>query len=104
MSPAIILGTGTIKAKLANSGRSIIYTTALSFIAAAGVRAGYSVLKSGQTDEVEPSSQRKCDVLLTYLQARNRVQEILRLLFAILISYPVWEVAVEKHIFSIPLT
>jgi 8-amino-7-oxononanoate synthase len=52
MNLAVILGNSTVRTTLMNFARSIIYTTAPSFINIAAIRAAYNLLKTGATQEV----------------------------------------------------
>lgn len=83
---AIILGSKTIKATLVNFGRSIIYTTAPSFIGVAAIRAGYNLLKSGQAQA-----------------AQDNIQDLVTHFFSLITESPIYEAAIEKNIISIPL-
>ena len=51
-SIAIILGNKTIKSALVNLARSVIYTTAPAFSVVAAARAGYNLMRAGQTRSV----------------------------------------------------
>ena len=59
---AIILGNKTIKRALVNLARPVIYTTAPAFSVVAAVRAGYNLLKSGQTKPVSSFISSKCSL------------------------------------------
>ncbi|KAF1998111.1 putative aminotransferase [Amniculicola lignicola CBS 123094] len=85
-SGAIILGNKTLKAALVNFGRSIIYTTAPSFITVAGIRSGYNLLKSGKTQA-----------------AQDQIQHLVQHFFTLLTAHPVFEIATRRGVFSIPL-
>jgi 8-amino-7-oxononanoate synthase len=52
MNLAVILGNSTVRTTLMNFARSIIYTTAPSFVNIAAIRAAYNLLKTGATQEV----------------------------------------------------
>ena len=57
---AIILGNKTVKTALLNLARPVIYTTAPAFSVVAAARAGYNLMKAGQTITV--SSSRATDL------------------------------------------
>ncbi|KAK4118951.1 class II aminotransferase/8-amino-7-oxononanoate synthase [Parathielavia appendiculata] len=86
-SGAVILANDTIRTVLINHARSIIYTTAPSFPMLAGIRAAYSLLKSGMTQ-----------------QAQDRVQLLVRHFFKHIVAKPVWAQANEMGILNIPLS
>lgn len=52
---AIILGNKTVKSALVNLARPVIYTTAPAFSVVAAARAGYNLMKTGQTKTVSSS-------------------------------------------------
>ena len=49
---AIILGNKITRGALTNFARSVIYTTAPSFLFIAAIKSGYALLQSGHTEEV----------------------------------------------------
>lgn len=49
---AVILANDTIRTMLINYARSVIYTTAPSFPMLAAIRAGYTLMKDGETQLV----------------------------------------------------
>ncbi|KAK0623890.1 pyridoxal phosphate-dependent transferase [Immersiella caudata] len=84
---AVILANDTIRTMLINHARSIIYTTAPSFPMLAGIRAAYTLLKSGMTQP-----------------AQDRVQLLVRHFFKHMLSKPIWNKAKEMGVLSIPLS
>ncbi|KAI0112237.1 5-aminolevulinate synthase [Nemania sp. FL0031] len=83
---AIILGNKVIKGALANFAKSVIYTTSPSFPFVAAIKSGYTLLKSGHTEE-----------------AQERIQNLARLFFELITSHPAWPIAKEKGLLRVPL-
>ncbi|KAI1452813.1 5-aminolevulinate synthase [Annulohypoxylon moriforme] len=86
-SGAIILGNKTTKAALANFARSIVFTTAPSFPFVASMRAAYTLLQRGETQ-----------------QAQGHVQSLVRLFFEAVTSHPFWHETHSRGLLSIPLS
>ena len=59
---AVILGNKTLKCALINLARPVIYTTAPPFPVVAAARAGYNLMKAGQTKIVGRSTDRRTDL------------------------------------------
>ncbi|PVH95311.1 5-aminolevulinate synthase [Periconia macrospinosa] len=83
---AIILCNHTVKAALTNFARSVIYTTAPSFIVAASVRAGYKLLKDGQTEA-----------------GQKHIQHLVKHFFKTITADPIWAKASKAGALSCPL-
>lgn len=54
---AIILGNKVTRGALTNFARSVIYTTAPSFLFIAAIKSGYKMLETGKTEEVRCAEQ-----------------------------------------------
>ncbi|KAI1424926.1 5-aminolevulinate synthase [Xylaria sp. FL1777] len=83
---AVILGNKIIRGALTNFARSVIYTTSPSFPFVAAIKSGYTLLKSGHTEE-----------------AQERIQDLARLFFETLTSHPTWSTARDRGLLSVPL-
>ncbi|KAI0459322.1 5-aminolevulinate synthase [Xylaria acuta] len=83
---AIILGNKIIRGALANFARSVIYTTSPSFPFVAAIKSGYTLLKSGHTEE-----------------AQERIQSLARLFFQLITSHPTWPTARGRGLLRVPL-
>lgn len=57
---AVILCNETLKNALLNYSRNLIYSTAPSFLSAAGVRAGYELVASAEGEKVRPMTSLRC--------------------------------------------
>ncbi|KAH8889180.1 PLP-dependent transferase [Thozetella sp. PMI_491] len=84
---AAILSNATVRNMLVNFARPVIYTTAPSFPILATIRAGYNLMESGQTNELQ-----------------DRVQHLTKLFFRLISYDPIWKEAVNAQICSIPLS
>ncbi|RYO74618.1 hypothetical protein DL764_010771 [Monosporascus ibericus] len=83
---AVILGNASVRSTIMNFARSVIYTTAPSFPTVAAIRAGYNLLKTGETQD-----------------AQGHIQRLVKHFFTTIASNPVWDEASEMGILSIPL-
>ncbi|KAI9151266.1 5-aminolevulinate synthase [Paramyrothecium foliicola] len=83
---AVILGSNTVRTAIMNFARSVIYTTAPSFVTVAAVRAGYNLMRVGATKK-----------------AQDNIQHLIRYFFKAISSSSVWEEASSMGILSIPL-
>ncbi|KAI0444953.1 5-aminolevulinate synthase [Xylaria telfairii] len=83
---AIILGNQTIKSALANFSRSVMYTTSPSFAFVAAIKSGYTLLSNGSMNE-----------------AQEKIQRLSVVFFETLESHPLWPLAREKGLLSVPL-
>ncbi|ORY70953.1 putative aminotransferase [Pseudomassariella vexata] len=54
---AAILGNATVRAALTNFARSVVYTTAPTFLMIAAMRAGYNLLRSGKKEKAQDNIQ-----------------------------------------------
>ncbi|MCJ1300654.1 hypothetical protein MMC08_003451 [Hypocenomyce scalaris] len=84
---AIILGNKTLKSALINLARPVIYTTAPAFSVVAAARAGYNLMKTGQTKA-----------------AQENVQRLVKHFFKTITSNAIWEEATQRGILSVPLS
>ncbi|KAL9121373.1 MAG: hypothetical protein Q9187_002067 [Circinaria calcarea] len=84
---AIILGNKTLKSALINLARPVIYTTAPAFSVVAAARAGYNLMKAGQTKT-----------------AQDKVQFLVKHFFKTISSNAIWKEATERGILSVPLS
>lgn len=83
---AIILGNKITRGALTNFARSVIYTTAPSFLFIAAIKSGYKMLETGQTEE-----------------AQERIQALAMLFFDTLTSHPLWPEASRRGLLRVPL-
>ncbi|KAH7329670.1 5-aminolevulinate synthase [Stachybotrys elegans] len=83
---SVVLGSKTIKGILTNFGKSFVYTTSPSFPLVAAIRSGYALLKKGSAE-----------------QGQNRIQLLSKLFYELLTSHPLWDLARDKGILSVPL-
>ncbi|KAI0509383.1 5-aminolevulinate synthase [Xylaria bambusicola] len=83
---AIILGNQTVKSTIINFSRSVMYTTSPSFPFVAAIKSGYTLLKSGCMSE-----------------AQDHIQRLCVLFFETLENHPLWPLARERELLSVPL-
>ncbi|KAF2770097.1 putative aminotransferase [Teratosphaeria nubilosa] len=83
---AVILSSEAVRNTIINYARSVIYTTAPSFPLVAGIRAGYKLMASGETQKYQ-----------------DNVQRLVRHFFATIESNPHWVKAQEMGILDIPV-
>lgn len=83
---AVILGNSTVRSILMNFARSVIYTTAPSFPTVAGIRAAYSLLRTGAARKYQ-----------------DNIQHLVKYFFTAMSANPVWDKASDMGILSIPL-
>ncbi|KAF5644451.1 pyridoxal phosphate-dependent transferase major domain protein [Fusarium sp. NRRL 52700] len=84
---AAILASPSVLDTLLNFARPIIFTTAPSFPMVAAIRAGYKLMESGQTQQLQ-----------------ERVQKLVRMFCDIIKESNVWQDAVDSGICSIPVS
>ncbi|KAB8227465.1 pyridoxal phosphate-dependent transferase [Aspergillus alliaceus] len=82
---AVVLASETIKFALLNYARSVIFSTAPSFLTVSAVKAGYSLLASLEGE------RRRC-----------QLQENLRYFYQTLTMSPWWDYGKKEGIFSLP--
>ncbi|KAF4336977.1 pyridoxal phosphate-dependent transferase major domain protein [Fusarium beomiforme] len=84
---AAILGSSSVLETLINFARPIIFTTAPSFPMVAAIRAGYELMESGRTQQLQ-----------------DRVQKLVQMFCDIIREDETWQDAVDEGICSIPLS
>ncbi|KAE8148088.1 pyridoxal phosphate-dependent transferase [Aspergillus avenaceus] len=82
---AVVLANGTIKLSLLNYARSVMFSTAPSFLTVSGVRAGYELLASEEGEK-----------------RRHRLQQNLRYFYQCLTESPWWGSVKQQRILSLP--
>ncbi|KAF5239313.1 hypothetical protein FANTH_10016 [Fusarium anthophilum] len=80
------LASTGVRTTILNFARSVIYTTAPSFPAVAGIRAAYNLMRTGETSKWQ-----------------SKIHSLVKQFFRNISSHPVWDKASEKGILSIPL-
>ncbi|KAF4447674.1 class II aminotransferase/8-amino-7-oxononanoate synthase [Fusarium austroafricanum] len=84
---AAILASPSVLDTLLNFARPIIFTTAPSFPMVAAIRAGYDLMESGRTQQLQ-----------------ERVQKLVRMFCDIIKESDIWQDAVDSGICSIPVS
>ncbi|KAF5691255.1 pyridoxal phosphate-dependent major domain-containing protein [Fusarium denticulatum] len=84
---AAILASPSVLDTLLNFARPIIFTTAPSFPMVAAIRAGYKLMESGRTQQLQ-----------------ERVQKLVRMFCDIIRESDIWQDAVDSGICSIPVS
>ncbi|CAJ2508143.1 Uu.00g093290.m01.CDS01 [Anthostomella pinea] len=82
---AVVLCKSSVRDTLMNHARAFLYSTAPSFPMLAAIRAGYKLLKSGQTQPLQ-----------------DHIQQLVKHFFRTLQENPVWDEASDEGILSIP--
>lgn len=85
-SGAVILSNNTVRTMLLNYARGIMFTVAPSFPMLASIRAVYTLLKTGKTQ-----------------QAQDRIQHVVKLFLDKITSSAIWDRANDAGILRIPL-
>ncbi|KZF21838.1 class II aminotransferase/8-amino-7-oxononanoate synthase [Xylona heveae TC161] len=83
---AVVVSNQTIRQVLINHARCFIYSTAPSFPMVAAIKAGYKLMKTGQTEALQ-----------------ENIQRLVKHFFQVITENPVWDEANEEGILSIPL-
>src|SRR5689334_9827315 len=92
---------------LINGSRAIMFSVAPNFPMVAGIRAGYNLLRSGQTQQVlnalsfGPGNEHS--KVLKRNQAQDRVQYVVKLFLEKLTSHSIWDRANDAGILRLPL-